>query len=387
MLDEKDGQVEVVPDPADEPRQLLHLLVAEPAGRLVQQQQPRARGERARDLDALLQAVREARSPATRPGARGPRTRASPAPADRRRAGRAGCAFRRGRSPRRSSSRRARRSGTSARCPRWTTRYVGVRSSDFPSKTRSPDCGLYSRVITLKSVVLPAPFGPIRPTISPGCGLDRDVVERDDPAEPPGDVLDREQGRHRANPKALPRRWVPLVRVRRLASRCGPVSPRRSRPRPRRARRTSSLRRAGAQSSARTRPTGSRRRAEACNTIRCRAGRDIVTADPADTVAAGLRGRQPARLARPVPKRVQPAPDAGRARQLRLRLHRGDDVPERALRRRRRVQHRLGDARPTPGGRGSPASSPASRCSARRRACTPARAIPSSPTTRSTGSG
>ena len=52
--------------------------------------------------------------------------------------------------------------------PRCTTRYVGVRSSDFPSNTSSPDCGLYSRVITLKSVVFPAPFGPISPTISPG---------------------------------------------------------------------------------------------------------------------------------------------------------------------------------------------------------------------------
>ena len=52
--------------------------------------------------------------------------------------------------------------------PRCTTRYVGVRKSDCPSKTRSPDCGLYNRVITLNSVVLPAPFGPIRPTISPG---------------------------------------------------------------------------------------------------------------------------------------------------------------------------------------------------------------------------
>ncbi len=31
-----------------------------------------------------------------------------------------------------------------------------------------PESGLYSRVITLKSVVLPAPFGPIRPTIWPG---------------------------------------------------------------------------------------------------------------------------------------------------------------------------------------------------------------------------
>ena len=41
------------------PAELLDLLVAEPARRLVQQQQPRPRGERARDLDPLLRAERQ----------------------------------------------------------------------------------------------------------------------------------------------------------------------------------------------------------------------------------------------------------------------------------------------------------------------------------------
>ena len=131
--------------------------------------------------------------------------------------------------------------------------------------------------------------------------LDRDVVQRDYPAEQPGDVLDREQGRH---PRTLKRftRADTLDASAPAPSRCGPVPPRRSGGSFRRARKTSSPPRV-ARSSARTRPTASRRRAAAANTIRCKAGRDVVTADPQDKVAARLRGRQPARLERPVPER------------------------------------------------------------------------------------
>ncbi len=50
--------------------------------------------------------------------------------------------------------------------PRRTTPCGGVESSDSPSKSSSPESGRYSRVITLNAVVFPAPFGPIRPTIS-----------------------------------------------------------------------------------------------------------------------------------------------------------------------------------------------------------------------------
>ena len=51
--------------------------------------------------------------------------------------------------------------------PRRTTRYDGVLSRSFPSSTTRPSSALYRRVTTLKSVVLPAPFGPIRPVIVP----------------------------------------------------------------------------------------------------------------------------------------------------------------------------------------------------------------------------
>ena len=50
--------------------------------------------------------------------------------------------------------------------------------------------------MTLNAVVLPAPFGPISPAISPSSTVERELVEREDPAEAPADVVDLEQ-RHR----------------------------------------------------------------------------------------------------------------------------------------------------------------------------------------------
>ncbi len=51
--------------------------------------------------------------------------------------------------------------------PRFTIPCGGVFRSVSPSKAISPSSGEYSRVIRLNIVVLPAPFGPIRPAISP----------------------------------------------------------------------------------------------------------------------------------------------------------------------------------------------------------------------------
>ena len=48
--------------------------------------------------------------------------------------------------------------------------------------------------MTLNAVVLPAPFGPISPTISPGSAVEGHAVERDDAAETLGDVVDFEEG-------------------------------------------------------------------------------------------------------------------------------------------------------------------------------------------------
>src|SRR5579884_430884 len=46
-----------------------------------------------------------------------------------------------------------------------TTAFNAITRLYRPSKTTSPESSRYRRVIALKAVVLPAPFGPIRPTI------------------------------------------------------------------------------------------------------------------------------------------------------------------------------------------------------------------------------
>ncbi len=53
VLDEQHGQLEAVARLLDEGREPLDLLVAEAAGRLVEQQEARLGDERSRELDAL----------------------------------------------------------------------------------------------------------------------------------------------------------------------------------------------------------------------------------------------------------------------------------------------------------------------------------------------
>ena len=62
VLDEEHREVEVVADLLDEDTELRDLLVIQPAGRLVEEEQPRLGDERAGQLDALLDAVRQRRS-------------------------------------------------------------------------------------------------------------------------------------------------------------------------------------------------------------------------------------------------------------------------------------------------------------------------------------
>ena len=81
-------EVELVADRADELAELVDLGVGETGGRLVEQQQPRLRRERAGDLDALERAVRQADGGPVgevreRRGVRGSRS-ASRAPRSRR---------------------------------------------------------------------------------------------------------------------------------------------------------------------------------------------------------------------------------------------------------------------------------------------------------------
>src|SRR5215208_1486295 len=59
VLDEQDGERVLLAEALDQQPEVADLLVVEAAGGLVEQQQPRLRGERARDLDALERAERE----------------------------------------------------------------------------------------------------------------------------------------------------------------------------------------------------------------------------------------------------------------------------------------------------------------------------------------
>ena len=65
VLDEQHGQVEPLAELEEEVAERRHLLVAEPAGRLVEQQQTRLGHERAGQLDALQRRIREPRRDVT----------------------------------------------------------------------------------------------------------------------------------------------------------------------------------------------------------------------------------------------------------------------------------------------------------------------------------
>src|SRR5271165_3054754 len=59
VLDQKDTQIELRPDPAHQLRQFIDLTVIEPAGRFVEHEELRLRHQRAREFDALLPAERD----------------------------------------------------------------------------------------------------------------------------------------------------------------------------------------------------------------------------------------------------------------------------------------------------------------------------------------
>src|SRR6266545_1137394 len=61
VLDEEDRQLVVVTQPFDERAEQVDLVMAEPAGRLVQEQEPRAGDERTGELDPFLRPVRQPR--------------------------------------------------------------------------------------------------------------------------------------------------------------------------------------------------------------------------------------------------------------------------------------------------------------------------------------
>ena len=68
-LDDEDRQLEVRTQAADERAELVDLFVIQAAGRLVEQEQPRAGCERAGELDLLLRPERQRAGRAPRDGA------------------------------------------------------------------------------------------------------------------------------------------------------------------------------------------------------------------------------------------------------------------------------------------------------------------------------
>ena len=82
-----------------------------------------------------------------------------------------------------------RRSPSRARCVAFN------RSMRRSSSEIDPPLTGTKPVTASMSVVLPAPFGPIRPTTSPGLDLQRHVVDRDHRTEADGQVRDRQRRR------------------------------------------------------------------------------------------------------------------------------------------------------------------------------------------------
>ena len=185
--------------------------------RFVQQQQPRLRCQAHRDLQHPLVAVRQAAgdvvlapaeadeaddlmralAPARRCAGATPAVSSSPAQKPELRVHV---------QPDQHVAQHGESRGTAATCwnvrtrPRRTRSCIGTPVMSAPSKRTRPAVGGSVPVIRLNSVVLPAPFGPIRPRISPGLDRQRDVVDGDQPAEPARQAGDLEE-RH-----AQPRR-------------------------------------------------------------------------------------------------------------------------------------------------------------------------------------
>ena len=139
--------------------------------RLVEQQQLRVAGQAAgqleqpggagRDRVGPLLGVRRDADPLEQPVDVG-RARGGPG-----RAARGGCRGRPGRCRGRSASRTPRAAGRCGPCPAWRGGAPGCGETLRPLKRTLPRVGFCSPLITLKQVVLPAPFGPIRPVTRP----------------------------------------------------------------------------------------------------------------------------------------------------------------------------------------------------------------------------
>ena len=192
VLDEEDPDAAAAGHRSDRGAELGAFVVVQPRGRLVQQQHRGLGDQRTGDADEPCHAVGQRRRPlvehvGSRPNSsmssfisvvglrptRHGRDRAGSTAAPDRRPRPGGC-----REP--SSPRTARPPATNGRSrPAPGAPPTSRRSTSSPKRTDPAD-GAVNPVTTSSSVVLPAPFGPIRPTTSPGSTAKLIAVERDD---------------------------------------------------------------------------------------------------------------------------------------------------------------------------------------------------------------
>ena len=192
MLDEQHRQLVVVTQPQDEVPELLHLLVVEAAGRLVEQQQPRLRGERAGDLDPLLDPVGQRGGELAGPAAEADVVQRRARLLSRRRARPRACAPTRTFSSTDIDVNRLMFWKVRA-IPRSTTRCAGVCSSDVAVELEP---ALVRRVEPGDHVERRRLAGAVRADQArdlPRLDLERDSVEGDDAPEAQGDSLNRQQ--------------------------------------------------------------------------------------------------------------------------------------------------------------------------------------------------
>ena len=186
---------DVLRDLLDHLPELLRLLVREPRGRLVQQHDPGLADDGPRELDEAPRTGARAHRPS--------RSAEAVEPDEGERAhdvvvaGRA-CASR----VLVDHARRSRtRTAASIACSVWNVRRrpqrarrkSAMRSRSSPNARTDPDAGATNPLRTLKNVVLPAPFGPIRPQV-PSRERHGHVVERRDAAEADGQPVDLDHG-------------------------------------------------------------------------------------------------------------------------------------------------------------------------------------------------
>jgi hypothetical protein len=170
MLDPDHGQVELVAQAMRQPRDRLDLALDQAGGDLVEQQHPRPGGERHADLEQPLLRRRDR-------GGRQGRLRLEPeqredarlVPQQRRdRTSAAGEAQAEATFAATLSEAKTRGVWKVRAMPCSAKRCGAAPARGWPSANSSPEVGATTPDRALKKVVLPAPFGPMMPTSSPG---------------------------------------------------------------------------------------------------------------------------------------------------------------------------------------------------------------------------